>query len=137
MFKGHSTFAMIKPRATREHLVDILRSIETLNFVVARLELRRLKRSEAEFLYEEHKGKNFYEPLIEYITSDSVVLMHLMEKNDKSDVVARWRLTVKGPGTVSLRQVYGNPAVPRENALHASDSHEAAKRELQYFWKFE
>lgn len=129
---------MVKPRATREHLGPILEDVLHNGFTIRKLETRPLTADEAEFLYESHQGKEFYEDLVAYMTSGPVVLLKL-EKLDCSDVVGFWRLCMGETDsskamTATLRGRFGNKEVIRENAVHGSDSQESAERELEFFF---
>lgn len=130
------TFGMIKPRATREHLGPILETIVHHGLTIRRMETRQLGRADAEFLYAEHRGKPFYDALIEYTVSGPVVLLHLT-KLGASSAVGFWRLVMgdsSNAASSTLRGAYANPEVKRENAVHGADSPEAARREIAYFF---
>lgn len=129
---------MIKPRAVREHLARILDDILHNGITIRRMETRPLTPAEAEFLYYEHKGRDYYDQLIAYTLSGPVVLLQL-EKLDSSDVVGYWRMLMGDTNSAdaagpTLRARYGNPKVRRENAVHGSDSRAAADREVGYFF---
>ena len=131
-----STFAMIKPHATRAHAGEILEMIVHQGIVIRRLETRQLSPDDAQFLYEEHKGCDFYDALVEYTISGPVVLMELMYSG-KTPSVGYWRLVMgatKGAAEPTIRGKYANPDVARENAVHGSDSRASAERELMYFF---
>ena len=124
------TYLMIKPEAVRAgHWVDILRIVVQNRFRVRRLEMRRLAPDLAREFYAEHQGKPFFAPLVDYITSGEVLAVCL----EGEDPVARLRQLVGAtdparalPGT--LRYMFGTSL--QENAVHASDSPESARREL-------
>jgi len=48
---------------------------------ICALKMMKIQRELAERHYEEHKGKGFYEPLLDYITSGPVVCMVLEGEN--------------------------------------------------------
>ena len=139
-----STYAMIKPTAI-QHTTAILGDVLRNGFKIAKLETRQLTPQEVAALYEEHKGKDFYSDLTEYILSGEVVIM-MLERNKASDIWPTnralfevWRKLI-GPTDThvapvgTLRYKYGNRKIYRENALHGSDSVECAERELKIFW---
>jgi nucleoside-diphosphate kinase len=130
------TFAMVKPDGVQRGLVgEIVRRYEARGLKVVGLRLMSVPRSKAEEHYAEHKGKPFYNGLVDYITSGPVVALCLEGKN----AVAVVR-TVNGatkpwdalPGTIR-----GDFALDiGRNVVHGSDSVDAAKRELAiYFGK--
>lgn len=134
-----ATFAMVKPRATREHLGEILDEILHCKLTIRCMETRALTKEEAEFLYREHAGKDFYEALIEYTLSGPVVLMCLTMPNGGTDVVGYWRLVMGNTdsskaATATIRARFGNHAVLRENAVHGAATVEDAEAELRQFF---
>jgi len=131
------TFVFLKPEAVRRGLIgEILMRIERKGLRIKALRLHRMTRREAEELYAPHKGKEFFERLVEHVTSGPVLLM-----------------VIEGPGAIrAMRQLIGatDPleAVPGSirgdyglnitaNIIHAADSPESAEREMRIFFKDE
>lgn len=89
----------------------------------------------AEF-YAEHKGKDHFEPLIDYMTTD--VCQFFILTHSDGDVIQRWRNAI-GPTNAAitkkpsdcLRAIYGDDDALRSNGFHGSDSVEAAEREAK------
>lgn len=89
----------------------------------------------AEF-YVEHKGKEYLEPLIDYMTTD--VCQFFILSSPQDNVIKRWRDLIgptnaamtKEPPTC-LRANYGDNDALRSNGFHGSDSIEAAQREAE------
>ncbi|SRR5581483_1333346 len=132
------TFAMVKPDGVQRGLVgEIVRRYEARGLKVVGLKLMHVPRSLAEAHYAEHKGKPFYNGLVDYIVSGPVVALCLEGKNAVAVVRAMngatkpWDAT---PGTIR-----GDLALDiGRNVVHGSDSVESAKRELDiYFSKDE
>lgn len=129
-----TTFVMIKPDGVARGLADeIIRRIVGSGLRVVERKRKRLSREEAEKLYEMHRGKDFFENLIEFALSGDVVLMKVEGEN----AVARVRELVgptdpsKAPkGTV--RGDWGTTVT--QNVVHAADSPENARRELALFF---
>ncbi|KAF4727652.1 hypothetical protein FOZ63_005743 [Perkinsus olseni] len=117
------TLAMIKPDAY-SHTGDILTEIVKAGFVIKNLRMCKLDRPAAEKLYQDHKGKSFFEALIKFLTSDAVVAIELWGDN----AVAKWRQLVEE----DLRPRFGTDAT--RNAVHGSDSAENAAREVEFFF---
>ncbi|KAK7794837.1 hypothetical protein R5R35_002138 [Gryllus longicercus] len=129
------TFAMVKPDAVA-HMGEILKAIQDHGFTVSRMKLTRLSEEGAAGFYEEHKGKHFFDPLMQFVTSGPVLALELVAEN----AVARWRELI-GPtdsakareaAPDSLRARFGTNATL--NAVHGSDSAEAAAREAAFFF---
>ena len=87
--------------------------------------------------YEEHVGKPFFEPLLEFMLSGPIVAM-IAEGNR---VIEGFRSlagatdpTVAAPGTIrgDLARDQGTKVV--QNIVHGSDSIESAAREIEIFF---
>jgi succinyl-CoA synthetase alpha subunit len=125
------TLLMIKPDMVAKGLHgEIISCVLKNRFEIANLRMVRLDRERAERFYEVHRGKEFYPSLVEYVTSGPVVAMEVV---GGEDLIARVRAFVgatdpakAAPGTV--RRLFGISI--QNNAVHASDSPEAAKKEL-------
>ncbi|MAO06879.1 MAG: nucleoside-diphosphate kinase, partial [Gammaproteobacteria bacterium] len=70
------TLAIIKPDAVKRNLIGkIINIIEENDFVVNQVKSYHLKAAEAETFYEIHKEKVFFESLIDYMTSDKIIVL--------------------------------------------------------------
>lgn len=129
------TFVMIKPDATSRGLIGkVIARLEEEGLRVAAMKMLLVDKATAERLYEVHRGKPFYDGLVEYITSGPVVAMVL----EGEDAIARVRRVIGAtdpakaePGTI--RREFGLGI--RENVVHAADSPENARREIRIFFK--
>ena len=126
------TFAIIKPDGypRREEIVSLL---QDLGFSVLGRRDASMERAGTEEFYAEHKGKAFYDDLIQFMTSGPVLLLHL----EAADGIARLRKIIgcSDPAKAeqgTIRQKFGSGGMI--NAIHASDSPASAKRELQMFF---
>ena len=73
------TFIMLKPDAIQRGLMsDILKRIESKGYKLLAMKFLRIPREQAERHYAEHKGKPFFEGLIEYMTSGPVLMLSLI-----------------------------------------------------------
>jgi nucleoside-diphosphate kinase len=132
------TFAMVKPDGVQRGLAgEIVRRYEARGLKIVGLKLMNVPRTMAEEHYAEHKGKPFYNGLVDYITSGPVVALCLEGKNAVNVVRAMNGATKPwdaAPGTIR-----GDLALDiGRNVVHGSDSVESAARELAiYFTKDE
>jgi nucleoside-diphosphate kinase len=132
--KIERSLVIIKPDAVQRGLIgDILGRYEKRGLKIAALKLEVVSRETAERHYGEHKGKPFFEGLVEYITSAPSVLLIL----EGPDAIAITRTTngatrpaEAAPGTI--RADFG--LTIGRNLVHASDSVEAAAREVGIFF---
>jgi nucleoside-diphosphate kinase len=129
------TLAIIKPDAVAAGKTgEILAIIEQNGFRIRAMRMQHLTRAEAEGFYAVHKGKGFYDELIDFMTEAPVVLLAL----EREDAVAKWREvmgdtnpTKAAEGTIRKR--FGT-SIGR-NASHGSDSPENAAIELAWFFQ--
>lgn len=124
------TFVMIKPDGVKRKLIgEILGRIERKGLTVEKIMLTSPNLSILEEHYKEHRDKGFYNDLIQFMTSGKVVAIQV-EGND-SIVMMRRLIGETDPTCASPGTIRGDLANSKtENLVHASDSEEAAKREL-------
>ena len=129
------TLVMIKPDAVRRGLMgQILSRLETKGLKIVALKMVRLDRAIVERHYAAHKGKDFYEPLVRFVTSGPVALV-VVEGKGSVAVVRRMTGATFGPDAEpgSIRGDFGMSN--RFNLIHGSDSPEAAEREIATFFR--
>jgi len=129
------TLIIIKPGAVVRGLVgEVLSRLEKKGLKIVGLKMLKMSREKAEELYSVHKGKHFYEELINYITSAPVVV-GVIEGDDAIQVVRRvigpTNPKEAPPGTI--RGDFGISIT--QNIIHASDSEESAEREIKIFFE--
>ncbi len=131
---GNKTFTMIKPCAVEAcHTGKIISQVLESGFRISAIKMLQLTKQKAEEFYAEHKGKPFYEPLVNFMTSGPVIAAILVKEN----AVEEYRKLI-GPtdpavalaGTI--RNLYGKSV--RENAVHGSDSDASAEKESSFFF---
>lgn len=129
-----STLVLVKPDGVRRNLIgEIVSRCEAKGYVVARLMKVTPTRELLSKHYEEHQGKSFFEPLLEFMLSGDVVAIELQGNR----VIEGFRTlagttdpTTAAPGTIrgDLGRDWGTVVV--QNLVHGSDSEESATREL-------
>lgn len=129
------TYAMLKPGVLSRRIAgEIISRIERKGFSIVGLKIMRISRDLAERHYAEHRDKAFFGELVDYITSGPVVAMVL----EADGAVKMLRLMCGAtraeealPGTIR-----GDYAMHTNiNIIHASDSPEAAVREIGLFFR--
>ncbi len=128
------TFVMIKPDAVQRGLVgEIIKRFEQKGLKIVGLKMIQMDRDLAEQLYDIHKGKPFFEPLIQYITSAPVVTLVLEGENAVNivrKIIGATNAAEANPGTIR-----GDFALTiGRNVVHASDAPERAQYELSLFF---
>jgi nucleoside-diphosphate kinase len=128
------TLIVVKPDAVARGLVGrIITRLEEKGIFIVALKMLRLDEAAARRMYEVHKGKYFYEPLIRYITSGPLVAI-VAEGKGVIDMVR----ALAGPtfgSAAPAGTIRGDLAVSnRYNIIHASDSVESYERERPLFF---
>ena len=128
------TFVMIKPGGVqREYVGEIISRFEKKGVKIVGLKLMRMSRELAEKHYTEHKGKEFFNDLIDTITAGPVVAMG-MEGQNIVEIVRKMAGATKPidalPGTIRGDYVLD----VGQNVIHTSDSLESAAREIRIFF---
>ncbi|HEY5878551.1 MAG TPA: nucleoside-diphosphate kinase [Nakamurella sp.] len=131
MSDAERTLVLIKPDAVERRLVgEIIARIERKGLSLVALELRQVELVIAEEHYAEHKGKGFYESLLEFITGGPLVAAVV----EGPRAVAAFRQLagatdpVEKAATGSIRGDLGLQT--QYNLVHGSDSAESAAREI-------
>ena len=129
------TLAMIKPDAVQRNLIgSIIQLMEANKLVVKKIIMMNLSVNQAEKFYIIHKDKHFYSKLIEYMTSDQVVVILL--EGDNAISAYRDLMGSTNPeeaGEKTIRKLYAVNTT--YNSIHGSDSPENAKIEIDFFFK--
>ena len=93
----------------------------------------RMTTAQAESFYEVHRGKPFFESLVEFMTSGPVVVMVLKHGNAVEEfrqLIGATDPVKAEPGTI--RKIFAVSV--QMNAVHGSDSDENAMREAAFFF---
>jgi len=128
------TLAIIKPDAMARGLAEkILARIRQEGFKIVAQKTAALSKKQAEGFYAVHRGKPFFAPLTDFMSSGQVVVIVLEAEN----AIARWREVMGAtdpakaePGT--LRREFGSSV--QNNCTHGSDAPETAAFEIGYFF---
>ena len=131
---GNYTFSIIKPNAVRTGKTGpILAMINEAGFEIAAMKMVRMTKEQAELFYEVHKGKPFFEGLIDFITSGPVFVMVL--KHDNAVNEFRKLIGATDPNKAeqgTIRKIFAVSV--QMNAVHGSDSDENMQREANFFF---
>lgn len=131
---GKITFTMIKPSAFKSNYTGaILKMINDAGFVIKAMKVTRLSKEQAGSFYEVHKGKPFYESLVNFMSSGPIVAAML----EKENAVEGFRSLIGATNPANaaegtIRKLYAVSL--EENAVHGSDSDENANIEADFFF---
>jgi nucleoside-diphosphate kinase len=134
MMTGNQTFTMIKPTAFKKNFAGaIIRMISEAGFQIRAMKLTKLTPEQAGAFYAIHKGKPFYDSLVEFMSSGPIVAMVLEKENaveDFRNFIGATNPENAAEGTI--RKLYGTNL--QQNAVHGSDSDENALIEADFFF---
>lgn len=124
------TLVLIKPDAVSRGLIgEIIGRFETRTLKIKALKIVRPSRELIERHYEVHRGKPFFEPTVEFMTSGPVVAMIIEGEN--AIAVVREIMGALDPLKAQPGTIRGDYTLSvRENLVHGSDSPESAEREI-------
>ena len=129
------TMVMLKPDAVQRGLVgQIIARFEAKGLWLVAMKMAILGRQAAQRHYAPHKDKEFYEPLMQFLKSGPVVLL-VFEGKGAVRVVRKMVGATCGAEAEAgtIRGDYGMSN--RFNLIHASDSPDAAEREIAIFFR--
>ncbi len=128
------TLVLVKPDGVSRNLTgEILRRIEAKGYQLVDVKLVEASRELLASHYEEHQGKPFYEPLVEFMESGPIVALRIAGER----VIEGFRSlagttdpTTAAPGTIrgDLGRDWG--LAVQQNLVHGSDSPGSAACEI-------
>ena len=128
------TFSIIKPDATKRNLTGSINSvIETNGLRIIAQKRIKLTNDQAKKFYDVHNDKPFFLDLIEFMTSEPVVVQVLQADN----AVKKYRevMGATNPENAeegTIRKLFALNV--QENSVHGSDSDENALKEIEFFF---
>jgi nucleoside-diphosphate kinase len=128
------TFVLIKPSALIKGVVgEIIGRFEHKTMKIVALKMLQMTRNQAKELYRGHESREYFDDLIHYLTSASVIAMIVEGHNAIHTVRQLVGVTnpqAARPGTI--RGDFGNSIL--DNLIHASDSHADVDKEIALFF---
>lgn len=125
---------VIKPDAVKKKKIGrIIQILEENGFEIKGIRMKKFTREEAEEFYSPHRGKHFFEKLVDFITSGEVVGV-LVEKEEAIEKL-RELIGETDPRKArcgTIRYMFGEDIT--HNAVHAADSKESFNREVSFFF---
>ncbi|XP_043931813.1 thioredoxin domain-containing protein 6-like [Protopterus annectens] len=133
-FPVEKTLAVVKPDALQGHKADIMSSIHGAGFSVSQLKETCLDREMAKEFYKEHRGKPFFDSLVDYMCQGPCLMMVLSKEN----AIQEWR-DLMGPtdpeeakekAPHSLRAKFAQSIL--QNAVHGASNQEHAMEKIEF-----
>ena len=128
------TLAILKPDCVRRNLQgEVLSRIQKTGFRLLGLKQIRLSKEAAGAFYAVHRGRPFYDGLVEFMSSGPCVPIAL----EKENAVADFRKLIgatdpKEAAEGTIRKLFADNK--GENIVHGSDSVENGRIEVSFFY---
>ncbi len=128
------SLVLVKPDAMERNLAGtILSRLEQAGLRLTGLKMLHIGKSLAEQHYVVHKGKPFFDSLVEYITSTPIVAAVLA--GDDAVATARKIMGATDPAQAEAGTIRGDFGIDIEhNSVHGSDAPETARTEIALFF---
>jgi nucleoside-diphosphate kinase len=128
------TLSIIKPDAVAKNVIgQIYARFEKAGLKVIAAKMSHLSRKDAEGFYAVHRGRPFYNDLVEFMASGPVMIQVLEGDNailKNRDLMGATDPKKAAPGTIRADFAQSIDA----NAVHGSDAPETAEVEIGYFF---
>jgi len=128
------TLSIIKPDAVRKNVIgQILARFEAAGLRVVAARMMSLSRAEAEGFYAVHRGRPFFNDLVEFMISGPVLVQVL----EGDDAIAKNRelMGATDPKKAAKGTIRADFADSIDaNAVHGSDGPDTARTEIAYFF---
>ena len=128
------TLCILKPDCVRKNLQgEVLSRVQKAGFKILGMKQIRLTKEEAGAFYAVHKGRPFYDGLVNFMTSGQCVPVAL----EKVNAVADYRKLIgatdpKDADSGTIRKLFADSK--GENIVHGSDSVENGRIEVAFFF---
>jgi nucleoside-diphosphate kinase len=128
------TLAILKPDCVRKKLTgEVIARIEKAGFKIIGMKKIRLTKETAGGFYAVHKGKPFYDGLVEFMSSGPCVPIALEKENAVTDYRTLIGATDPKEAAIgTIRKLFADNK--GENIVHGSDSPENGNIEIGYFF---
>lgn len=131
------TLSIIKPDAVGKNVIgEIYSRFEKAGLKIVAAKMKQLDDESAGGFYAEHKGRPFYNDLIEFMTSGPVMIQVL--EGEGAIALNRDLMGATNPAEADAGTIRADFANSIDaNAVHGSDSPASAEREVSYFFTAE
>lgn len=125
----------MKPDGVERGLIgEIIARLEAKQLRIVAAELRTIDVATAERHYAEHRGKPYYDKLVEFMTHGPALVLVIEGPEDTWQVV-RGLMGATNSKDAAPGTIRGDLAIGlRENLVHGSDSAASAQREIEIFF---
>lgn len=129
------TLVLVKPDGVQRGLVgEIIRRLESRGLKIIAMKMIRMSSNLAAQHYAEHRGKTFYDGLIDFITSGPIVAM--ICEGREAVAMVRSLMGTTDPLNAASGTIRGDLALDLlMNLIHGSDSPARAAEEIELFFR--
>jgi nucleoside-diphosphate kinase len=129
------TLVIIKPDGVKRRLMgEVISRFEKRGLKLTAIKMTWLSEDRAQQLYAPHEGKEFYQGLVDFITSGPIVAIAI--EGTSAIGIAQNMAGAKKPEDAAPGSIRGDHSMDmRHNVVHVSDSRESAFRELAVFFE--
>lgn len=128
------TLSIVKPDAVGKNIIgEVYKRFEAGGLSVVAARMLHLTRGQAERFYAVHRGRPFFESLVEFMTSGPVMVQVLEGDNaieQNREIMGATDPREAAPGTIRADFASTIDA----NAVHGSDAPETARTEIAFFF---
>ncbi len=126
---------IIKPDAVARGLIgEVISRLERKGLGLIGLKMMRVSKRVAEKLYAAHRGKEFYQPLVNFLTSAPVVALAV--EGLEANATVRKLMGTTFSREAEPGSIRGDLGMSRRfNLVHGSESAEVAEKELGLFFQ--
>jgi nucleoside-diphosphate kinase len=131
---AEQTLSIIKPDAVKKNVIgQILARFEKAGLRVVAARMMHLSRAEAEGFYAVHRGRPFFNDLVEFMISGPVLVQVL--EGDNAIARNRELMGATDPKKADKGTIRADFASSIDaNAVHGSDAVDTARTEIAYFF---
>lgn len=128
------SLVLVKPDAMKRGLAGVIISrLEQRGLKIVAMKMLRMDRALAERHYAVHRGKAFFDSLIEYITSGPIIAA--VFEGERAIEAVRQTMGATDPLKAVPGSIRGDFGLSiQENLVHGSDSPENAEKEISLFF---
>ena len=129
------TLSIIKPDGVKnKHIGEVISRFEKEGLRIAALKMVTLNKEQASQFYQAHHQRSFYGDLVNFMSSGPIVVMVIEGKNAISK--NRQLMGATDPSKAEKGTIRADLAESlTKNTVHGSDSPEAARNEISFFFK--
>lgn len=128
------TLSIIKPDAVAKNVIgEIYSRFEKAGLKIVEARMEHLSREQAEGFYAVHRGRPFFNDLVDFMTSGRVMIQVL--EGEDAIALNRKLMGATNPAEAEAGTIRADFAKSIDaNAVHGSDAPETAKTEIAYFF---